>query len=196
MIDFEKIRAIYKVGKELKIQDLQEVFKSTKSKSYASSEYLMEEGSLQKQVFFIKKGLIRSFAVNEKGEEITIELKWENQFTANSDIIFFDRPARLYFQALEQTETLSMDYDLLQSIVSKKPNLELYRKEILQRMLIDAHNRIESFVLYSPEERYLRYVQSHPGIVNRAPNKYIAHVLGITPVSLSRIRKRIASKKK
>lgn len=53
----------------------------------------------------------------------------------------------------------------------------------------------ESFILYSAEERYLNFVKNNPDIVNRVPGKYIANVLGITPVSLSRIRKRIAQKK-
>lgn len=55
--------------------------------------------------------------------------------------------------------------------------------------------RVDSFVLLSPEERYKKYVKDFPEIVNRVPDKHIANVLRITPVSLSRIRKRIATKK-
>ena len=88
-----------------------------------------------------------------------------------------------------------MDYDLAQKIIENNPKLEKSRKFFLQKMLKDALERIESFVLYSPEERYVKYVESKPDIINRVPNKYIANVLGMTPVSLSRIRKRIASKK-
>jgi hypothetical protein len=61
--------------------------------------------------------------------------------------------------------------------------------------LKQTFGRIDSFVLLSPEERYKKYIKDFPGIVNRAPDKHIANVLGITPVSLSRIRKRIASEK-
>ncbi|MBK8659738.1 MAG: hypothetical protein IPN22_12925 [Bacteroidetes bacterium] len=50
-------------------------------------------------------------------------------------------------------------------------------------------------MLLSPEERYLKFIQKYPDLLNRVPNKYIANVLGITPVSLSRIRKRISTKK-
>lgn len=59
-----------------------------------------------------------------------------------------------------------------------------------------AFQRIESFVFLSPEERYKKYVKDYPNVIDRAPDKYIANVLGITPVSLSRIRTRIASKKR
>jgi hypothetical protein len=58
-----------------------------------------------------------------------------------------------------------------------------------------AFQRVESFVFLSPEERYQKYIQDYPNVINRAPDKYIANVLGITAVSLSRIKGRIASKK-
>ncbi|CAN0600388.1 unnamed protein product, partial [Ectocarpus sp. 12 AP-2014] len=58
-----------------------------------------------------------------------------------------------------------------------------------------AFERVESFVFLSPEERYKKYVKDNPNIINRAPDMYIANILGITAVSLSRIRNRIASKK-
>lgn len=196
MLDFEKIRSIYKLGKDLSLKDIQSLISKAKRKSYAPSEYLIEEGTLKRELFFIRKGLVRSFAVDEKGDEITVGLNWENQPIASPDTILFDQASRYYFQAIEQTEVLYMDYDLVQTIISKNPKLEQNRKYILQKMLKQAYTRIESFVLYSPEQRYIRFVQSNPDIVNRVPDKYIANVLGITPVSLSRIRKRIAVKKK
>ena len=61
-------------------------------------------------------------------------------------------------------------------------------------MLKESIERVESFTLHSPEERYINFVKSKPNIVNRVPDKYIATILGMTPVSLSRIRKRIATK--
>ena len=58
----------------------------------------------------------------------------------------------------------------------------------------EAHLRIEGFILYTPEERYIKFIEKYPDINNRVPDKYIANVLGITPVSLSRIRARIIEK--
>ena len=58
------------------------------------------------------------------------------------------------------------------------------------------HERLKSFVLLNPEERYLDFIKKNPSLVNRVPGKYIANVLGITPVSLSRIRARVVNQKK
>ena len=196
MINFEQLKKIYQIGRDLQFSDAQKILSVAKSKTYAANEYLIQEGSLRREVFYIKKGLVRSFAINEKGDEITLSLFWEHHLVVSPDIILFNQASRFYFQALELTEVLYLNYDVLQNIVESNPKLEKNRKFIFQRALKETQKRIESFVLYSPEERYIRYVAENPDIVNRVPNKYIANVLGITPVSLSRIRKRIASKKK
>jgi CRP-like cAMP-binding protein len=87
---------------------------------------------------------------------------------------------------------MRIDYDRLISIVEKHPSIERNRKFIFQKMMRQAHTRLESFVLLTPEERYLKYASEHKDIVNRVADKHIANVLGITPTSLSRIRGRIA----
>jgi Mn-dependent DtxR family transcriptional regulator len=61
--------------------------------------------------------------------------------------------------------------------------------------LLEALSRVESFVLDKPEDRYLKLIAQKPEIIKRVPDKYIASFIGVTPVSLSRIRKRLASQK-
>ncbi len=196
MINFEKLKQLYKLGRNLSLEDVQILFKSGKNKSYEASTYLIKEGAISKEVILIRKGLIRIFLINEKGDEITIGLRWENQILANRDAVLFNEPSRFYYETLEPTETYEIDYELLQEIIAKNPKLGDNRKYIFHNMLKEVYQRLDSFVLLNPEERYIEFVESNPDIVNRVPNKYIANILGITPVSLSRIRKRIASKKK
>ncbi|MEM6802885.1 MAG: Crp/Fnr family transcriptional regulator, partial [Bacteroidota bacterium] len=193
LIDIDKLRAIYKFSKNLSLSDVQALLKAAKSRSFAPQEYLIEAGSKSRNAYLIRRGLVRTFMITEKGEEITTMLRWENQITTNIDSIFFNQASRFYFQALEQTEVLYMDYDLIQTIIAKNPKLEANRKHFLLNLLKEAISRMDSFVLLNPEERYLEFIKSNPDIINRVHNKYIANVLGITPVSLSRIRARIAS---
>ncbi|MEL6190750.1 MAG: Crp/Fnr family transcriptional regulator [Bacteroidota bacterium] len=195
MINLEQLKQLYNLGSNLSLSDVQIILKSAKPKSYATGEFLITEGQKRKEVFWIRKGLVRGYQLNAKGEETTTMLRWENQPLTSPNLILFDQPAQLYFQALEPTEVFRVDYDNIQSIIESNPNLQIARKNILQKLLKEALQRIDSFVLQSPEERYLEFIKTKPDILNRVPNKYIANVLGITPVSLSRIRKRIASKK-
>jgi CRP-like cAMP-binding protein len=195
MIDFEKINKLYTLGKQLTLSDVQVLFKSAKTKSYASGEHLIVEGETKRNVFLIRKGLVRAYKINEKGDEITTLIRWENKIVASPNIILFNEPSQLYFETLEPTEVFYIDYDVLQTIISSNPKLESNRKFILQNVLKETLQRIDSFILLTPEERYLDFRKQYPDIVNRVPNKFIANILGITPVSLSRIRKRIVTKK-
>jgi DNA-directed RNA polymerase subunit F len=91
---------------------------------------------------------------------------------------------------------LELDYKTAQGIIDNNPKLSSSRNTFLTNMLGQAMDRIESFVLLSPEERYNKLIAEKPDITNRVPDKYLATMLGITPVSLSRIRKRIVSQHK
>lgn len=195
MINLEKLRTLYNFGRNITLSDVQLLISAASRKSFEAGEYLIKEGSTKKDVFFIRKGLVRRFLLNEKGEEITTLIRWEEQVVTSADIVLFNQPSRFYFQTLEPTDVFVIDYDTLQNIIAKHPKLEQNRKFMLQKLLKEAIHHLESFQLLSPEERYLDFIQSNPDIDNRVPNKYIANILGITPVSLSRIRKRIASKK-
>lgn len=196
MIDLDKLRLIYNLGKKLTFSDAQELLNNAKTKSFAVGELLIKEGQTIKQVFFIRKGLVRGVRINDRGEEITTMLRWENQPVASPNLILFNEAARQNFEAIEPTDVFYMDYDHMESILSRNPKLEANRKYFLQNVLKEALERIDSFILLSPEERYVDFVKTKPDIVDRIPGKYIASLLGITPVSLSRIRKRIASRKR
>ena len=195
MIDLQKLKQLYKLGKDLSLSDIHGLVTSAKSMSYAPGEYLIKEGQTRKEVFVIRKGLVRSFTITEKGEEITTMLRWEDQPVASPDLILFNQPATQYFQTLEPTEVLKIDYDKVQEIIEKNPKLEANRAIILRNLLKETLQRIDSFVLFTPEERYLNFIKTKPEIANRVPDKYLANVLGITPVSLSRIRRLIADRK-
>ena len=196
MIDFEKLKLLYKFGRELNLSDVQVLLNEAKRKRYESGDHLLKMGGLRRDIFLIRKGLLRFYTIKSNGEEITTSLHWENQIVANTDLLFHKTESRFFLQALEATEVLYMDYDKLQDIINSHPKLERHRKNIFQKIFKTMTGRLETFILLSPEERYLAYIDENPDIINRVQNKYLANVLGITPVSLSRIRKRVADRRK
>ncbi|WP_298780381.1 Crp/Fnr family transcriptional regulator [uncultured Polaribacter sp.] len=196
MIDFEKIKILYQFGKNLNSNDLKVLINSAKKVSFSTNENLINEGETKKEIYFITKGLVRAYINTEKGDEITSEIYQENKVLASKDIILFNRPSRFNFEALEDTQAYFIDFSLMEQIISNNIKLQESRKQIYQNILKDSLFRLDSFILLTPEERYLEFVKENPNIINRVPNKYIANLLGITPVSLSRIRKRIVTKKK
>ena len=103
-------------------------------------------------------------------------------------------PSTFYYETLEKSHFFSIDYDVLESIFDRNPKLEKHRKLFLREVVKRSSDRVQSFVLMNAEERYLKFINDFPDLTNRVPDKYVAHILGITPVSLSRIRKRLAYK--
>jgi len=160
-----------------------------------AQEVFLKAGSEKSHVYFIKQGLIRSFYIDEQGEEITNLLRYEYQVFAPYEVVFLQQPSRFSFQALEYTELLAIDYNALRQIIGANTNFEEGRRFFINAILAETLTSLNDFILLNPEERYIKFVKEHPELLNRVPIKYIANVLGVTPVSLSRIRKRISQRK-
>ncbi|MEO0734422.1 MAG: Crp/Fnr family transcriptional regulator [Bacteroidota bacterium] len=181
----------------MKMSSIITLLKNTKTKFIKKGEVLIPEGATNKNVSFIRKGLIRSYYFDSaKLEEITFQLYPEYNVVLNMHSVLFDEPSKFSYQALEDTKVYQINYTFFLDLTANNPELlEINRQFIGRKAIRQAFQRIESFVFMSPQERYQKYVADYPNIVNRAPDKYIANVLGITPVSLSRIRSRIAAKR-
>jgi CRP-like cAMP-binding protein len=166
------------------------------SKVIAASEIYIPEGKIFKKIFYIKKGLLRIFFVTESGEEKTFFFRWEGQIAAIPECIFDNQPTRQTWQALEDCELMEIDFDIVEKLSENNISLIKIRLGFAEKMFLEALKRVESFVLDKPEERYQKLIIQNPEIVKRVADKHIASFIGVTPVSLSRIRKRLASQKK
>ena len=191
MLNQDEINFYLTVFKELSLTDIIGLFNVSKTRTIKAGEIYINQGSESQKLAYIKSGLIRTYHLKENGDEITLMLRWENQFVASADSVIFKQPSRFIYQALEDTTVIEVDYHKAQAIIDKSTKLSSSRHTFLLNMLGQAIERIETFVLLSAEERYLKLLNEKPDINNRVPDKYLATMLGITPVSLSRIRKRI-----
>lgn len=193
MLSSEDVQFYLTVFKDLKLSDLISLFNIASTRKLVAGEIYIKENTTSNQLAYIRKGLIRAYMLKENGDEITLLLRWENQFVASHDTIILNRPSRFVYQAMEDTTLLEIDYNKASELLDRNPKLSAARSKFIMNMLVESMSRVESFILLSPEERYLQLIKEKPNIVNRVPDKYLATLLGITPVSLSRIRKRIAS---
>jgi CRP-like cAMP-binding protein len=166
------------------------------SKVIAASEIYIPEGKIFKKIIYIKKGILRIFFVTASGEEKTFFFRWEGQIAAIPECIFDNQPTRQTWQALEDCELMEIDFDTVEKLSENNISLIKTRLGFAEKMFLDALKRVESFVLDKPEERYQKLIIQNPEIIKRVADKHIASFIGVTPVSLSRIRKRLASQKK
>lgn len=180
----------------MNMKNLYTLLQNISSETFEKGEIVINEGERINSVYYIRKGLVRSYFVNNKGEEITFQLFAEKQLFGNVHSVLFNEPSKFTFETFEKTKVYFTDLKTFQDLSSSSPDLLKIDNRIFgQQILKQAFQRIESFVFLSPEKRYQQYIKDYPNIINRVPDKYIANVLGITPVSLSRIRQRISKKK-
>jgi len=172
------------------------LFAMAKKVKLEANEAYIREGDKSRKLAYIERGIMRAYLLKESGEEATLFIRWEEQFIASHDTIVHLQPSRFIYRALEPVELLEIDYDVLEDVLKLHPEFEPLRNFFLLQMLGESLKIMESFVTQTPEERYRKLLEERFDIVNRVPGKYLASMLGITPVSLSRIRKRMHGKGK
>ena len=194
MINLRKLKEVYNFTRELKISDVNALVNASRRRSFEKKDLLIEKGSKSNEIFLVTEGLIRCYKMNKQGEDITLALYPEYHIVPNVDYVLNQEGSRFYYEVIEKTKTLSLDYDFAVKILSKNEALSKNEKYVYIMFMRKMFKRIETFVFHSPEERYKLYVKEYPSIVNRVPDKYIANIIGVTPVSLSRIRSRITNR--
>lgn len=172
------------------------LFAMTRQVKLETNATYIREGDTERRLAFIEQGIMRAYIIKPNGDDATLFLRWEGQFIASHDTIIHRQPSRFIYRALEPVSLLEIDYDVLEEVLKTHPEYEPLRNFFLMRMLSESLSMMESFVTQSPEERYRNLLAGRFDLVNRVPDKYIASMLGITPVSLSRIRKRMLDKGK
>ena len=148
--------------------------------SIPSKTMLLEEGKIADKLYFIRKGCLRLFFYNE-GKDITFQFFFEGDFVASFDSLYKGAPP---------SEVLFIKKKDFYSEIENNSSLrKLYEEKIIERF--SFYQRLFlSRIKNTPQQRYEELLKEYPNIIQRVPQHYIASYLGITPVSLSRIRNR------
>jgi CRP-like cAMP-binding protein len=162
-------------------------------KSFKKGENFITANQLNTKIAFILKGGFRFF-YEKNDNEITCLLAFENGLIGSFESNILKQPCTQTIQAIEESDLFIIDYRDLEKLYDKSPKFERVGRLIVEYYLAFLQQRITSYLLDTPEERYMRLINETPDILNRVPLQYIASYIGVTPVSLSRIRKRILKK--
>ncbi len=149
---------------------------------------LLEEGQVCNKQYFIVKGCLRSYIINQKGAEQTLQFAIENWWMA--DYLSFDNqaPSPYFIQAVENAEVLAISRPAFDELLLKLPKLERYFRKMLQKSLGAAQMRINFLFTMNAEERYHNMNTRYPEFVQRVPQYMLASYLDFSPEFLSKIR--------
>lgn len=174
-------------------EDFGKILSFFEIKMFAKKEILLEEGQVCRYNYFVLKGLIRKFYINEKGTEQTTEFAIETWWMTDNISYEHKTPSEFYIQTVEKSEVMVISSEAQEKLLEEFPIMEKYFRIIYQRAVAALQNRVKYIFSFSKEEFYLNLLQRHPEFVQRVPQYLIASFLGFTPEYLSELRKKIVS---
>ncbi len=162
-----------------------------KLKHVRKRQYLLQQDEIARYLFFVNKGSLRLFMIDNKGNDISIQFALEGWWITDNYSFLTGEPTMFNIEALEDSELLLLhreDYDTIFDLV---PKFERFIRLLLQNNFIANQRRLISSISQSAEERYTNLSNMYPQIIKRVPQHMIASYLGVTPETLSRIRKQL-----
>lgn len=157
-------------------------------KSYKKDEYLINQGDICRYKFFIGSGLVKSFNIDEDGQEQIHQFGIESWFVTNLESFVQKTPSKIFIQAMEDTKVLAINKKKLEHLYNSIPKLNKLFRLITENMLIAIQRRAEIYSRKSSKERYEHFINNFPNFAQRVPLKMIASYLDITPEYLSNLR--------
>jgi CRP-like cAMP-binding protein len=148
---------------------------------------LQSIGHTCKTIYFINKGIARIYYFKDD-IDVTESFAFENNIIARVESLFSGKPSKKGIQILEDAELVAINSGQLFKLYDSFPEIERLFRKIFETAYVDTVHRIEGIQFHTAEERYKALLSEAPNILQRVPLKYVASYLGITQVSLSRIR--------
>lgn len=171
--------------------ELEKIAEALPVTTFEKGTILLHQGEVPDKCYFVLKGCVRQYAVDENGKEITY-----NFFTEEQSVVIFnqqteDKASNYTICCMEDCVLVEGDLSIEQDMYDTYPILEKMTRKIIEENIGDIHYDFAAFMASTPEERYKTLLKKRPGLMDRVPQHQLASYLGITPESLSRIKKRL-----
>ncbi|OKH48838.1 cyclic nucleotide-binding protein [Calothrix sp. HK-06] len=157
--------------------------------SLTAGDFLIRSGEITTKIGFVVSGLLRLYYVNNAGVEFTKSFCPENDFVAAYSALLLNQPAQFNIEALEDSLLLVANYNSYQQLCTEHPCWQRIQHRFIEALFIKKEKREGELLLDDATTRYKKFLIQYPELENRVKQYHIASYLGISPVSLSRIRK-------
>ena len=174
---------------KLSDDERQVIMTRLKPKKLRKRQYFLQEGDVCKYMGFIVKGATRMFAVDDKGHEHILHFGLEDWWVGDYESFYLLTPSKYFVEALEEVDMILVTNEQLQELDRTIPAIGAMLDSLNRGANIANNKRMHAAISFTAEERYEDLVRTYPHFFQRFPQNMIASYLGISPETLSRIRK-------
>ncbi|MDB4904791.1 MAG: Crp/Fnr family transcriptional regulator [Mucilaginibacter sp.] len=158
-------------------------------KKLRKHQYLLQEGDVWRYNAFVCEGCLKTYRVDDKGVEHILYFSFANRWAGDRESLLSGKPSKSNIDAIEDSTVLLFNIENFETIKKQIPAFKDLATTLLERSFIASQNRIHAAISQTAEERYFEFLKNSPQIANRVPQHMIASYLGISPETLSRVRK-------
>ncbi len=162
-------------------------------RNFPAGATILAKGQVCRHTLFVEEGLLKYFSIDHLGKEHVIQFAPENWFVSDRSSLYFNEPTKFFITAIEDSRVALVDQAFLDLASEISPQFRSYNEQILQNHIRHLQNRINMLLGAPAKERYLDFIEQYPDLLMRVPQWMIASYLGITPESLSRVRRELSS---
>lgn len=164
-------------------------------KHVKKGEFLLQAGEVCQHTYFVENGLLRMYSIDKNGKEHIIQFAPEKWMMSDRSSLYFNEKSNYYIDAVEDSDVLFLSPDFFHNLKMQFPGTITSNDLLLQKHIRSLQNRINSLLSDTAQERYLSFIKMYPDVMQRVPQWMVASYLGITPESLSRVRKELVKAK-
>ncbi len=176
-------------------EEIREIASNIPVQTFKKGTILLKEGDTADKCFFVLKGCVRQYHLVDDDEEKTTAFFTEEQAVVSFASYSQQLPSKHYWSCVEDSVLVVGSLDYEQEMYQKFPKLAAITRALMEQDFGKTQEALVAFISSSPEERYQKLLAERPALLGRVPQHQLASYLGVTPESLSRIRKRIFTKK-
>ena len=163
-------------------------------KKLKKHQFLLNEGQVCTHIGFVNSGCLREYTIDNKGNEHIIQFAIEDWWVSDLNSFLSGSPSKYNIDALQNSEVLLLEKSERDKLLDACPKMERFFRLLMEAHHVATEERVADSLSRSAEERYIKFMKTYPKIFEEIPQNQIAPYLGITPQSLSRIRKELTQK--
>jgi CRP-like cAMP-binding protein len=176
---------------EIPVDELAKLTRVFQPLTLNTGDFLIRAGDIPSQIGFVVSGILRLYYVNSAGVEFTKSFCPENHFVTAYSALILKQPAQFFIEALEDSLLLVVDYSQYAQLSTENSCWETINHKLVEALFLKKEKREAQLLLDDATTRYQKFLTEYPDLEHRVKQYHIASYLGISPVSLSRIRKNL-----